>query len=238
MALFNHSDADFLGQIVTLQFSVLALRKVAVARVAKLWRKLERCLRATQTDSYLTKLTCQTHIAQPARLDRKEQVIPESMPCWRVVFTHFPFRGLSVRAAVHVQSSKETGRVVSYITFRLAVSQVRFGVMLVGPTLGGKTVSYKTLALALTELREQGTNDERCALAFSVCVRASSLPSLGVSRWQLTVCCNMVEIYGACRYQVVQYKTFNPKAISMGELYGEFNPLTQEFCSFTRPTSC
>merc|ERR1719162_1681646 len=69
--------------------------------------------------------------------------------------------------------------------------QVRFGVMLVGPTLGGKSADYKSLAIALTQLREDGHPDEK--------------------------------------YQKVNFKCLNPKAITMGELYGEFNELTQEW---------
>jgi dynein heavy chain len=68
---------------------------------------------------------------------------------------------------------------------------VRFGVMLVGPTLGGKSANYKTLAIAMTQLREKNDPNEQ--------------------------------------YQKVIYSPLNPKAISMGELYGEFNELTQEW---------
>ena len=39
---------------------------------------------------------------------------------------------------------------------------VRFGVMIVGPTGGGKTTIYKILADAMTKLREESnSNDER-----------------------------------------------------------------------------
>jgi dynein heavy chain len=69
--------------------------------------------------------------------------------------------------------------------------QVRFGVMLVGPTLGGKSTDYKSLAIALTQLREDNHPDEK--------------------------------------FQKTVYRCLNPKAISMGELYGEFNELTQEW---------
>ncbi|CEL99773.1 unnamed protein product [Vitrella brassicaformis CCMP3155] len=68
---------------------------------------------------------------------------------------------------------------------------VRFGVMLVGPTTGGKTVCYKMLAGAMTKLRKEGHPKED--------------------------------------YQVVHYSVLNPKCITMGELYGEFNELTQEW---------
>ncbi|KAF4731031.1 hypothetical protein FOZ62_000444, partial [Perkinsus olseni] len=68
---------------------------------------------------------------------------------------------------------------------------VRFGVMLVGPTTGGKTVIYRTLAKALSKLRADGHPDDN--------------------------------------YQTVRYDVLNPKCITMGELYGEFNELTQEW---------
>uniref|UniRef100_A0A0G4I0U0 Uncharacterized protein n=1 Tax=Chromera velia CCMP2878 TaxID=1169474 RepID=A0A0G4I0U0_9ALVE len=68
---------------------------------------------------------------------------------------------------------------------------VRFGVMLVGPTTGGKTVCYKVLATALTHLHEKGSDREE--------------------------------------FQKVHYTVLNPKCITMGELYGEMNELTQEW---------
>jgi dynein heavy chain len=68
---------------------------------------------------------------------------------------------------------------------------VRFGVMLVGPTLGGKTTTYTILSDALTALRDADDPDEN--------------------------------------FRKTMYTTFNPKAISMGELYGEFNEMTQEW---------
>ena len=68
---------------------------------------------------------------------------------------------------------------------------VRFGVVLTGPTTGGKTSCYKVLQNAMTTLREQGVTDEK--------------------------------------FQIVRTNVLNPKCISMGELYGEFNELTQEW---------
>ena len=68
---------------------------------------------------------------------------------------------------------------------------VRFGVMLVGPTGGGKTSCYKTLQSAMTRLRENGSDN----------------PEM----------------------EVVHTYVLNPKSISMGELYGEFNDMTGEW---------
>ncbi len=68
---------------------------------------------------------------------------------------------------------------------------VRFGVMLVGPTGGGKTACYKLLEHTMTQLREKDSKDDR--------------------------------------FQTVKKIIFNPKAISMGELYGEVNPISQEW---------
>merc|ERR1719174_2317414 len=68
---------------------------------------------------------------------------------------------------------------------------VRFGVMLVGFTMGGKTTIYRTLSRALTKLRKDKDPN--------------------------------------AMFQEVRYDLLNPKCISMGELYGEFNELTQEW---------
>jgi dynein heavy chain len=72
---------------------------------------------------------------------------------------------------------------------------VRFGVMLVGPTGGGKTTCYQALQQSLIDLKAQN------------CGAPSANPN----------------------FEAVQTYVFNPKCISMGELYGEFNELTQEW---------
>ena len=68
---------------------------------------------------------------------------------------------------------------------------VRFGVMIVGRTGGGKTTCYEVLQHAMTRLREKASSDGR--------------------------------------YQIVKKRVLNPKSISMGELYGEVNPISQEW---------
>jgi len=68
---------------------------------------------------------------------------------------------------------------------------VRFGVMLVGPTGGGKTTCYKVLADTMQALKNSGSTDDR--------------------------------------FQNVTQAIFNPKAISMGELYGYVDPMSQDW---------
>lgn len=68
---------------------------------------------------------------------------------------------------------------------------VRFGVMLVGPTGGGKTEIYRILKAAMTLLRERKHPNEA--------------------------------------FQKTHTYVFNPKCIKMGELYGEYNLLTNEW---------
>ena len=69
--------------------------------------------------------------------------------------------------------------------------EVRFGVMIVGPTGAGKTTCYEVLQDAMVQLRKRNSPDER--------------------------------------FQHIDTKVLNPKSISMGELYGEVNPISQEW---------
>ena len=69
--------------------------------------------------------------------------------------------------------------------------EVRFGVMIVGPTGGGKTTCYEVLLDSMTQLRNRNIPDER--------------------------------------FQIVNSCVINPKSISMGELYGEVNEISQEW---------
>jgi len=69
--------------------------------------------------------------------------------------------------------------------------QVRFGVMLVGPTGAGKTTCYNILCQAMLRLHGQGSQNSS--------------------------------------YQPVHTHVLNSKCVSMGELYGEVDALTQEW---------
>jgi len=90
------------------------------------------------------------------------------------------------RAGLQVVDKFVTKVIELYQTFN-----VRFGVMTVGPTGGGKTACMRTLASAMSELHGRGTGD--------------------------------------AAFQPVNTYVFNPKCITMGELYGEVNSLTQEW---------
>ena len=68
---------------------------------------------------------------------------------------------------------------------------VRFGVMLVGPTGGGKTCCYEVLADVMTTLRAEGHPNKA--------------------------------------FQTVRKQVINPKAITMGQLYGEVDYVSQEW---------
>jgi len=65
--------------------------------------------------------------------------------------------------------------------------QVRHGLMIVGPTGGGKSSNYKTLAHAMTSIRHLD------------------------------------------KFEKVNYHILNPKSITMGQLYGDFDPQTTEW---------
>eukprot|EP01022_Parablepharisma_sp_SALTPOND_P016111 TRINITY_DN2328_c0_g1_i1.p1 TRINITY_DN2328_c0_g1~~TRINITY_DN2328_c0_g1_i1.p1 ORF type:complete len:2092 (+),score=299.17 TRINITY_DN2328_c0_g1_i1:7740-14015(+) len=68
---------------------------------------------------------------------------------------------------------------------------IRFGVMIVGPTGGGKTTCFEVLRDSIMELHKQDPDDER--------------------------------------FYNVNLDILNPKAIDLGELYGEVNNSTQEW---------
>lgn len=48
---------------------------------------------------------------------------------------------------------------VTKVTQLFDTFNVRFGVMIVGPAGGGKTTCFKTLAHAMTRLRQKGSQD-------------------------------------------------------------------------------
>lgn len=139
---------------------------------------------------------------------------------------------------------------------------VRFGLMLVGPTGGGKTTCCSVLQAALTRLRQELNHHNEqfqvgvdgnsvhgrshkcqdtqldCECAWSglrhVCT-ASSCRSWATRSCTAGMCWQQrvgQHTNGAATFLVMQVThnyTLNPKSISMGELYGEYNLLTNEW---------
>ena len=98
---------------------------------------------------------------------------------------------VTVEEVMEERGLQRVPKVVKKIIQLYETMAVRFGVVIVGPTGGGKTTSYSTLSRAMTALRNAGAENQA--------------------------------------FQVVHTDVLNPKCISMGELYGEFNELTQEW---------
>ncbi|GFR44385.1 hypothetical protein Agub_g5605 [Astrephomene gubernaculifera] len=98
----------------------------------------------------------------------------------------------SIRAVLSSRGLQQPQSFVTKVIQLYDTMNVRFGVMLVGPTGGGKTECYRTLQGATTRLRTEVKHPSDT-------------------------------------YQVTHTYTFNPKCIKMGELYGEYNLLTNEW---------
>ena len=90
---------------------------------------------------------------------------------------------------------------------------VRHGLMLVGPSGGGKTAVYRTLGRALSQVA--GRTKEKLTRARS---RAKELGEELVMDETLI-----------CPYQAVLTQVMNPKAVTMGQLYGQFDENTHEW---------
>ncbi|XP_072525800.1 dynein axonemal heavy chain 6 [Salminus brasiliensis] len=97
----------------------------------------------------------------------------------------------TIHAALCARSLQPLPSMISKVIQLYETMLVRHGVMLVGPTGGGKTTVYRVLADALQALHEAGHKNP------------FFLP--------------------------VKTYVLNPKSVSMGELYGEVNPLTLEW---------
>ena len=86
--------------------------------------------------------------------------------------------------------------------------EVRFGIMIVGATASGKTTCITVLQKTLTNLALKESQELE-------------------NEYEST---QKEEVKTRLRkYQIVHKSTLNPKCISMGELYGEVNPYTQEW---------
>ncbi|KAA6390913.1 MAG: putative dynein heavy chain, partial [Streblomastix strix] len=112
--------------------------------------------------------------------------------------------------------------------------EVRWGLMLVGETGTGKTTCLRALCNALTEIHEsamaQALDEEEIELQST---QDADKLSLTPSSQQLnaTVSQNKTIKDDLLResFGLAKTTTLNPKAVTMGELYGEFNEITREW---------
>ncbi|WIA13579.1 hypothetical protein OEZ85_007146 [Tetradesmus obliquus] len=98
----------------------------------------------------------------------------------------------SIRAVLSQRGLQQPANFVTKVVQMYDTMCVRFGLMLVGPTGGGKTTCCGTLQGALTHLRKEMNHPNE-------------------------------------QLQVIHTYRLNPKCIKMGELYGEYNLLTNEW---------
>ena len=98
---------------------------------------------------------------------------------------------VAIKECLEAQDLRETDAWVDKCVQLYEVLGIRFGVMQVGPSGGGKTTMARCIAEAMGKLREGGSPD--------------------------------------VEHQVTHTYCLNPKSISMGELYGNYNLLTNEW---------
>lgn len=98
---------------------------------------------------------------------------------------------------------------------------VRHGLMLVGPTISGKTrVSISNSLLLLSKFSFLSSSFLLIFLLFSQCYEVLQ-EALTALKGKCTP--------GGTPYEIVHTYVLNPKSITMGQLYGEFDPLTHEW---------
>merc|ERR1719440_1084591 len=88
-------------------------------------------------------------------------IINDLFPGVEVPYMDYGALQVEIENALVVQGLQVDDKLVIKTIQLFETFQVRFGVMLVGPTLGGKSVDYKSLAIALTKLREDNNPDEK-----------------------------------------------------------------------------
>jgi dynein heavy chain len=98
---------------------------------------------------------------------------------------------VAIKDELREQGYQEHPALISKIIQLHDMVKIRFGVTIVGPSCGGKTVAYKIMCDAHSRLKREESPDP----------------------W----------------YQNSILDIINPKSITMGELYGEFNAMTQEW---------
>lgn len=105
---------------------------------------------------------------------------------------------------------------------------VRLGVMLVGPAGSGKSSVIGTLAAALTALNDRALGDSAASLTGPEAT--GSLLSAGDKSGEVSGSSHK----GPARdlpqcFKRIQQHTVNPKSVSVGELFGEYNHVSNEW---------
>ncbi|OXB58806.1 hypothetical protein ASZ78_016004 [Callipepla squamata] len=98
--------------------------------------------------------------------------------------------------------------------------RVRHGFMIVGDPLAGKTCAYQVLAAALGDLRAADVGAFRNVLTECQIKQTYHIFKL--------LCLSSYAEKSMDEF-AVEYKVINPKAITMGQLYGSFDPLSHEW---------
>ena len=108
----------------------------------------------------------------------------------KVVLPQPDYRNLlaSIRSYMEKANLQPVDSALEKIIQTYEMMCIRHGYMLVGLPWSGKTVAYRTLAAALSDMADHNLNEKR-----------------------------------------VEFKVINPKSITMGQLYGQFDPVTHEW---------
>ncbi|CAK8985673.1 unnamed protein product [Durusdinium trenchii] len=147
-------------------------------------------------------------------------IVNDLFPGIEVPYYDYGALQVEIERGLQKQSLQVHDKLVTKTIQLFETFMVRFGVMLVGPTLGGKSVDYKTLAIVAALV----SGDDSCSLHKVVHLQQNAVETLLDALTQLREDNSPDE-----RYQKTKYTCFNPKGITMGELYGENNELTQEW---------
>lgn len=101
---------------------------------------------------------------------------------------------------------------------------VRHGLMLVGFSFGAKSCMYKVLAASLGDLCAQNLNGEQMTrYKQSYCLLLDSQINRMFESFMVTV-----PKMRLCLL-ILSYDVLNPKSITMGQLYGQFDPVSHEW---------
>lgn len=124
-------------------------------------------------------------------LDLFDAIVQDLFPGVEIPKLNYGHLDQSVREVIFEMGLQPVASFIEKVIQLYETITVRFGAMLVGPAMTGKSTCFKVLANALTNLRVHHNASQE-------------------------------------EYQKIEFTVINPKAISMGELFGEYNEATQD----------